>query len=253
MELFDLSGRTAVVTGGNRGIGLGMARGLAKAGASVAIWSRDEEQNARAVAELEALGAASVGLPVDVGEREAVEAALTETEQALGEVTILFANAGTTANVDYVEMDDDEWSRLMAINVDGVHHCTQVVISRLVASERPGSIVITASLAAHLGMPWAPHYAASKGAVLQLARSLAVRYGRRGIRVNVVSPGWVETDMTEQVKADDRANTFFMTRTPVRRWGQPEDFESIAVFLASDGASFVTGAEFLIDGGFSAS
>lgn len=253
MELFDLSGRTAVVTGGNRGIGLGFARGLAKAGANVAIWSRDEARNRTATAELTELGVSSLGLPVDVTDRSAVEAALDETEQALGNITILFANAGTTASLEYTDMDDEEWRRLMSVNVDGVHHCTQSVIKRLVAREQQGSIVITASLAAHLGLPLAPHYSASKGAVLQLARALAVRYGRKGIRVNVVSPGWVETDMTEGVQADERANRFFMARTPLRRWGQPDDFESIAVFLASDGSSFVTGAEFLVDGGFSAS
>lgn len=253
MEFFDLSGRTAVVTGGNRGIGLGFARGLAKAGANVAIWSRDEEMNRAAVAELTNLGVQALGLSVDVTDRAGVEIALDETESALGQVSLLFANAGTTASLEYTEMDDDEWRRLMGVNVDGVHHCTQAVIKRLIAREQTGSIVITASLAAHLGLPLAPHYSASKGAVLQLARALAVRYGRKGIRVNVVSPGWVETDMTEGVQNDEKANRFFMMRTPVRRWGQPDDFEAIAVFLASEGSSFVTGAEFLVDGGFSAS
>jgi len=252
MELFDLSGRTAVVTGGNRGIGLGFARGLAKAGANVAIWSRDEAKNQAAVEELTSLGINSLGLGVDVSDSGAVEAALTETELALGEVSLLFANAGTSANLEYTEMDDSEWQRLMSVNVDGVHHCTQAVIKRLRERKQPGSIVVTASLAAHLGLPFAPHYSASKGAVLQLARALAVRYGKAGIRVNAISPGWVETDMTEGVKADEKANAFFMARTPARRWGTPQDFEGIAVFLASDASSWITGAEFLVDGGFSA-
>ena len=253
MNLFDLSGHVAVITGGNRGIGLGMARGLARAGASLAIWSRDEDRNHDAVSQLRALGADAVGVPCDVTDADAVGAALAVTVEHFGGIDSLFANAGTTGAVAFEEMDEAEWRRVMDINVTGVFLTSQAAARQMISQQRGGAMVFTASLAATFAIPQSPHYTASKGAVLQLAKAEAVRLARYGIRVNVLSPGWVATEMTEAVQSHEKANQLAMARTPMRRWGTADDFEGPAVFLASDASKFVTGAELVVDGGFRAS
>ena len=252
MDLFDLSGHVSVVTGGNRGIGLGIARGLVKAGAKVAIWSRDEDRNAAAVAELEALGGTAFGVPCDVSDESSVRNAMDATIEALGPVDSLFANAGVTGLAKFPEdLDLDEWHRVLDINLTGVYLTTRVVADHLMARHAEGSIVITGSVAARLALGLAPHYTASKGAVLSLARALSGRLSRKGIRVNVLAPGYIDTEMTEDIQGNERSNDYFMTRTPMNRWGTAEDFEGPAVFLASGASKFMTGAELVIDGGIS--
>jgi NAD(P)-dependent dehydrogenase (short-subunit alcohol dehydrogenase family) len=251
MSMFDLTGTVAVVTGGNRGIGLGMARGVAKAGAAVAVWSRDEQRNAAAVEELVGLGAAAAGCVCDVADRTSVDAALTATLDRFGRIDSLFANAGVSAGVRFEDMDDVEWLRVIDVNLNGVYHTTQAVAQRMIEQGEGGSLVLVASILAHFGMASAPHYSASKGAVLQLAKSLAARLARYDIRVNAISPGWIETEMTEELRSDERAAGFGLARTPMRRFGRPEDLEGPAAFLASDAARFMTGAELVVDGGYS--
>jgi NAD(P)-dependent dehydrogenase (short-subunit alcohol dehydrogenase family) len=251
MDMFDLSGHVAVVTGGNRGIGLGLARGLAKAGASVAVWSRDEARNAAAVAELSE-HAPAAGFACDVADRSSVDAATAATVDRFGRIDSMFANAGTTAGVRFEEMTTEEWQRVIDVNVTGLFHTLQAAALQMIEQGGGGSLVVTASVAARLGLPTAPHYTASKGAALQLVRSLAVRLARYSIRVNAVSPGWIATEMTEGLDEDEGFNTIAMARTPLRRWGDASDFEGVAVFLASDTSRFMTGADLVIDGGFSA-
>ncbi|MBT8165316.1 MAG: glucose 1-dehydrogenase [Acidimicrobiia bacterium] len=254
MDQFDLSGHVSVVTGGNRGIGLGIARGLAKAGARVAIWSRAVDRNEAAVAEIEALGGEALAVTCDVADEASVIAAMEQTMAAFGHVDSLFANAGTSGMGKFpADFDLDEWHRVMDVNLTGVFLTTRIVADHLVERGEGGSIVLTGSVVARLALPLAPHYTASKGAVLSLGRSLANRLGRRGIRVNVLSPGWVETEMAEGVIADERSASYFMSRIPLRRWGAAEDFEGPAVFLASDASRYMTGAELVIDGGISSS
>ncbi len=253
MELFDLNDHVSIVTGGNRGIGLGMARGLAGAGAGVAIWSRHAERNAAAAGELRAMGADSVGVECDVSDPVSVDAAMAATVDHYGKVDSLFANAGTTGAVKFEEMTLAEWRRVVDINLTGVFLTSQAATQQMIRQGSGGSMVFTASLAATFGIPQSPHYTASKGGVLQLARAEAVRLARYGIRVNVISPGWVATEMTEDVQAYQKANELAMARTPMRRWGTPEDFAGPAVFLASEASRFVTGAELQVDGGFRAS
>lgn len=253
MDLFDLTDHVAIVTGGNRGIGLGMARGLAAAGAGVAIWSRNAERNAAAAAELQGIGADAVGVECDVSDAQSVGAALDATVDRFGKVDSLFANAGTTGAVKFEEMTLEEWRLVIDINLTGVFLTSQAAAQQMIRQGSGGSMVFTASLAATFGIPQSPHYTASKGGVLQLARAEAVRLARYGIRVNVVSPGWVATEMTEGVQAYKKANELAMARTPMRRWGTPDDFAGPAVFLASEASRFVTGAELQVDGGFRAS
>ena len=252
MNLFDLSGHVSVVTGGNRGIGLGLSRGLATAGAEVALWSRDADQNAAAVDELSAIGdAAAFGC--DVSNPEDIAAAMEATLSRFGRVDSLFANAGTTAAVKFEEMTLDEWQRVLDVNLTGVFLTMQAAAQQMIRQGNGGSIIATASLAATFGIPQSPHYGATKGGVMQLVRATAVRLARYGIRVNAISPGWIDTEMTVGVQQHEKSNAFAMQRTPMRRWGTPEDFEGAAVFLASDASRFMTGAELQIDGGFRAS
>jgi NAD(P)-dependent dehydrogenase (short-subunit alcohol dehydrogenase family) len=252
MDLFDLGGHIGVVTGGNRGIGLGMARGLVKAGASVAVWSRDEARNAEAVRELSQFGTAEA-FRCDVADPDDVAAAMEATVDAFGRVDSLFANAGTTGAVKFEEMPLSVWQRVIDVNLTGVFLTMQAATRQMIRQGDGGSIVATASLAATFSLPQSPHYTASKGGVLQLARAAAVRLARYGIRVNVISPGWVDTEMTTGVQEHEKANRAAMARTAMRRWGTSEDFEGPAVFLASRASGFVTGTELQVDGGFRAS
>jgi len=253
MDLFDLSGRVAVVTGGNKGIGLGLARGLARAGASVALWARDLAAAEKAVQELEPLGDGDkAAFECDVSDEEAVLEALDATIDRFGQVDSTFANAGTTWGVSFPEMELSELEDLFQVNVGGVFLVAREVARHLIARDAPGSIVITSSIAAHHGLPTAPHYSASKGAATALARALAVRLARHRIRVNVLAPGWVETEMTDDMRQNPRFEEALRYRVPLRRWGTASDFEGAAVFLASDASAFMTGAELILDGGYSA-
>lgn len=249
---FDLTGRVAVVTGGNRGIGLGISRGLAKAGAKLAIWSRDVERNTHALADLKALGAEAIAVSCDVSDETSVAAALAETLAVFGQVDMLFANAGTSSSVVFPEVSLPEWDQVLATNLTGSFLAARAVTAHLIERGVGGVIVFTASVVAHAGLPLAPHYTASKGGLVALAKSLAVRLARYQIRVNVLSPGWVISEMTDSLQADPKFEQVFIKRTPLRRWGTPEDFEGPAVFLAADASAFMTGAELIVDGGFTA-
>jgi len=252
MEHFDLAGHVSVVTGGNRGIGLGIARGLARAGARVAIWSRADDRNRAAVAEIEALGGHALAVGCDVADEASVAAAMEATLAEFGYVNSLFANAGTSGMAKFpADFALDEWHRVLDVNLTGVFLTTRIVADHLVDRGEGGSIVLTGSVVARLALPLAPHYTASKGAVLSLGRALANRLGRHGVRVNVLSPGWVETEMAAGVITDERSAGYFMSRIPLRRWGSPEDFEGPAVFLASPASRYMTGAELVVDGGIS--
>lgn len=251
MDLFDLTGKTAIVTGGNRGIGLGIATGLAKAGASVAIWSRNEAKNAEA-AEIVGEYGKSLAVGCDISDPDSVEEAMSVTMSEFGRLDAFFANAGITGVEKFEEMSLEDWKRIIDVNLNGAFITIQAASREMIRGGEGGSIVATASLAATFAIPQSPHYTASKGGLVQLVRAAAVRLARYHIRVNVISPGWVATEMSEDVQGNEKANAFAMTRTPMRRWGQPEDFEGPAVFLASDASRFVTGAELQVDGGFRA-
>jgi len=252
MDLFDLSGRVAVVTGGNRGIGLGIAGGLASAGATVAVWARDEAQNRVAAAELAGAGGIAEGFTCDVTDADSIAAALDGTLDRFGKVDVLFANAGISGAVVFQDLDADEWSRVIDADLTGVYRVVQPVVRHMQERGDGGSIILTASIFGSLGLPYSPHYSAAKGGVLNLGRALAVYLARDQIRVNLLSPGWVATGMTEGVRDHEKSNAAALSRTPMRRWGEPDDFAGPAVFLASDASRFMTGAQLVVDGGFSA-
>lgn len=252
MDAFDLHGTVAVVTGGNRGIGLGMATGLARAGAAVAVWARNEDKTAAAVERLESLGAAAAGMVCDVQSESDVQAAMAATVERFGHVDAGFVNAGVSGLAQLPDVPVDEWNRILDVNVVGASLTAHALCAHMVERGSGGSLVFTTSIGAHLGMATAPHYAASKGALLQLSRSMAVGLARYGIRVNAISPGFIETEMTQGLTDSERMSAALLRRTPMRRWGTPDDFEGAAVFLASPASAFMTGAELVIDGGFTA-
>ncbi|HZD65356.1 MAG TPA: SDR family NAD(P)-dependent oxidoreductase [Acidimicrobiales bacterium] len=251
-SFFDLHGTAALVTGGNSGIGLGMARGLAAAGADVAIWGTSEAKNHAAAAELEELGGRVVALACDVGDEDRVEEAFAETVARLGGLDACFANAGVSGRApSFLEMTLDEWHRVLRVNLDGAFLTLRAAARCLVGQGRGGSLVATASLAAVEGQARGQHYAATKGGLVSMMKALAVELARYGVRANTILPGWVETPMTEPAFAWDRFREKVLPRVPVRRWGVPDDFAGIACYLASGASTYHTADTFVIDGGYS--
>ena len=249
-SLFDLTGRCAVVTGGNGGIGLGMARALLQAGARVAIWGTNPEKTERARAELSGFGEV-FALVCDVGDEQAVDAAFAESVARLGQVDACFANAGVSSfSAPIGSMSHEEFRRVMRVNLDGVFFTFRAASRHMIERGAGGSLVVTASTAAVEGAARNSHYGASKGAVTSYARALAVELARHRIRVNSILPGWIESEMTTGVFGDAKFAGAVLPRVPLRRWGTADDFGGIAVYLASDASSYMTGADLLIDGGY---
>lgn len=249
---FDLSGHVALVTGGNGGIGLGMAEGLAQAGADVAVWGTNEAKNAEAVSRLEAHGTRVAAFRCDVGDEADVDAAFAATVETLGKVDSCFANAGvSTVPSRITDLSADEWRRVLRVNLDGVLFTLRAAARHLVERGAPGSLVVTSSLAAIEGPARNTPYAASKGGVGAVVRALAVELGRKGIRVNAVLPGWIQTAMTEPAFGWDKFRDEVLARVPAGRPGVPEDFAGIAVYLASPASAYHTGDSILVDGAYS--
>ena len=249
---FDLTGKVALVTGGNSGIGLGMARALAEAGADVAIWGTNAAKNADAVAMLAASGTRVHAETCDVGNEAAVETAFANTLAALGRVDACFANAGTYGRkMKFTDLDSEEWHRVTRVNLDGAFYTLRTAARHMVERGGGGSLIGTASLAAIEGAARNAQYAATKGAMVAVIRALAVELARHGIRANAVLPGWIETAMTARSVADDRFSAAVLPRIPARRWGTGADFGGVAVYLASDAAAYHTGDCLVLDGGYS--
>jgi NAD(P)-dependent dehydrogenase (short-subunit alcohol dehydrogenase family) len=251
MNPFDLTGTVALVTGGNGGIGLGMAEGLATAGADVCIWGRNARKNASAVEVLETHGTRVEALVTDVSDEAAVEDAFAATIERFGKVDTVFANAGIPSwGYRFADATADEWRSVAGVNQEGVFLTLRSAVRHLMDRGEGGSLVATSSLSSVLGTPRGAAYSASKAAVSALVRSIAVEYGRYGIRANAILPGWIETEMTEGLMTDERFERSQLGRTSMRRWGKPDDFAGIAVYLASDASRFHTGDAIVIDGGY---
>jgi NAD(P)-dependent dehydrogenase (short-subunit alcohol dehydrogenase family) len=247
---FHLDGHVALVTGGNGGIGLGMARGLARAGARIAIWGRDSTKNAAAVAELEALGAEAAAFVVDVSIEEQVAGAMGETLTRFGRVDSAFANAGVGVAAPFTSMSMSQWNAVVDVNLVGAFLTFREASRHMVERGGGGKLVGVASIGAMHGMPRQAQYSASKAGLCAMIRSLAVELARHGIQANAILPGWIETDMTVAARSFDKLRETVVHRTPARRWGRPEDFEGIAVYLASRASDFHTGDTLRVDGGY---
>lgn len=248
---FDLNGKVALVTGGNSGIGLGMAEGLAKAGADICIWGTNEQKNAAALERLQSHGVRATALVCDVSNEEAVDAAVAETVSQLGRVDACFANAGIAPlSTPFVGMKSDEWRRVLGINLDGAFYTFRAAVRQMIKQREGGSLVATSSLSAIEGMARGQHYASTKGGLVSMVRALAVEYARIGIRANAIIPGWIDTPMTSSMFSVDRFRDAVLPRVPLRRWGTGADFEGVAVYLASDASAYHTGDVLVIDGGY---
>ena len=247
--IFDLSGRVAAVTGGNGGIGLGIARGFAEAGAAVAILARDENKNREALGELQALGVRALALKLDVTDRAALAPALAEVERALGPVDILVNNAGIARTVGVARGEIGDWDHVIETNLNAAFLLARLA-ARAMIPRRRGKIINIGSEYSLFGNPIAHSYSASKGALIQLTRSMAVELAPHNIQVNAIVPGWIESDMTAPMKS----RPFYqevLRRTPAGRLGTPAECAGAAIFLASAAADFVTGATLIVDGGYS--
>ena len=253
---FDLKGKVALVTGGNRGIGYGMAEALAASNAHVAIWGRKDAANKEAVEALSKLGAGDVkAWSVDVSDEKAVVDAMKATVDAFGRVDTCIANAGVGFGASsFAEMDTETWNKNMAVNLDGafwtLREATKHITERAKAGDPGGSLVGVASLAAIEGAARNQAYAAAKGGLISMLKGIAVETARYGIRANAILPGWIATDMTESAQNTEVFQTKVISRVPARRWGEPKDFGGVAVYLASDASSYHSGDTFLIDGGY---
>ncbi|HKV53022.1 MAG TPA: glucose 1-dehydrogenase [Candidatus Binataceae bacterium] len=248
LAMFDLSGRTAVVTGGNGGIGRGIALGLAEAGASVGILARNEQKNQAVLAELRASGVPAFAMQLDVTDRAALKAAIDQTEERLGPIDILVNNAGIAIAGGALKLARADWDRVIETNLNSGFFLAQLA-ARTMAARKRGKIINIASEYSRFGNQIAPSYAASKGALVQLTKSLAIELAPHNIQVNAIVPGWIESDMTAPIKSRPFYNEIIM-RTPAGRFGTPRECAGAAIFLASAASDFVTGATIFVDGGY---
>jgi NAD(P)-dependent dehydrogenase (short-subunit alcohol dehydrogenase family) len=246
----DLTGLNAVVTGGNGGIGLGLATGMAKAGANIAIWARDEAKSAAAVAGLEKLGVRALALTCDITDEAQVGAAMDRTVDELGPLGCLVANSGTSDRRTIVESSLEDWRRVVRVNLDGTFLTCREAARRFVDQGSGGSLVVVGSMIGAFGGVGQGAYAASKTGLLGLARTLAIELARHRVRVNALVPGWTVTGLSSGGYADDRFRDATTRRTPVRRWADPAEFEEVGAYLADPSLTFHTGDEVRVDGGY---
>lgn len=247
-----LDGKVFVVTGGNGGIGLGMAEGIADAGGVPVIWGRNPDKNAEAVERLHARGASGAAAYVcDVSDQAQVVATMDATIAAAGRIDGLFANAGRGGSgASFLDTSLEEWRAVMAVNLDGVFLCLQEAARRLVAQGDGGSLVGVSSTSAIHGAAGNEAYGTAKTAVVGLVRALAVGLARHGIRVNALLPGWTVTELATPAFENERFREVTTRRTPVRRWADPSEFREIGAFLADPTLTFHTGQELTVDGGY---
>jgi 2-deoxy-D-gluconate 3-dehydrogenase len=249
--LFDLNGKVAIVTGGNGGIGLGMARGLAANGAAVAIVGRNEAKSAAAVADLAKAGHKAIAVATDVTDEAAVATMVERVRRELGRIDILVNNAGINIRKPPHVLSLAEWDSVISTNLTSAFLCSQTVHPTMKAAGG-GKIINIGSMMSIFGTSFAPAYAASKGGIVQFTRSCAVAWAADNIQVNAVLPGWIDTELTQRAREQvDGLHDKVLARTPAARWGQPSDFAGIAAFLASGASDFVTGTAIPVDGGFS--
>lgn len=248
--MFDLTGKVALVTGGNGGIGLGMARGLAQAGAAVVIAGRNAAKSLEAVQALHAEGLRAEALAADVTDEAQVERLLAQVAEQHGALHILVNNAGTTVRKPAHEMSLDEWRHVMDVNLTSAFLCCRAAHGLL--RRQGGKVINIGSMMSIFGAPYAPSYGASKGGIVQFTRSIATAWAQDGIQANAVLPGWIDTELTRGARDQvPGLNERVLARTPAGRWGAPHDLAGIAVFLASSASDFVTGTAIPVDGGYS--
>ena len=251
MTIFNLQNRVAFITGGNGGIGLGMAKGLAAAGASVVIAGRHKAKAQSAISNLRSLGAQAEFVDLDVLKEASCHQAVQHAVERFGRLDILVNNAGTTVRKQPEGLTAQEWHLVMDTNLTGAFLCSQAAYPHMVKAGG-GKIINIGSLMSVFGAPYAAPYAASKGGIVQMARSMAIAWAKDNIQVNTILPGWVDTELTRKAREQvEGLHERVLARTPAKRWGAPDDFAGIAVFLAAPASDFITGTAIVVDGGYS--
>jgi 2-deoxy-D-gluconate 3-dehydrogenase len=250
-NLFDLKGKVAAVTGGNGGIGLGMAKGMAAAGASVIVVGRNKAKSEKAIKELQALGGKAEFIEFDALDEKSCKNAIDSAAQKFGRLDILVNNAGTTVRKQPQDLTTADWNLVMTTNLTSAFQCAQAAYPHM-KKLGAGKIVNIGSMMTLFGAAYAAPYAASKGGIVQMTRAMATAWAKDNIQVNSILPGWIDTDLTRQAREQVQGlNERVLARTPAARWGKPDDFAGIAVFLASPASDFVSGTAIPIDGGYS--
>jgi 2-deoxy-D-gluconate 3-dehydrogenase len=251
---FDLSGRVAVITGGNRGIGRSIALGMARAGAAVAVLARNDEKNGQVLAELKALGVPAMALPLDVTARERLSGAIDAVEATLGAIDILVNNAGVATVTGGILSESPEvWDATLATHLDATFLLSKYAAASMV-KRKQGKIINLASMYSYFGAGLLPSYGAAKGGIVQLTKAMAVELAPHHIQVNAIAPGWIATEMTAMAREHPdyvEFNRMILARTPAARWGEADEVSGAAVFLASAAAGFITGVTLPVDGGYS--
>src|SRR5262245_49745340 len=251
MELFDLSSRVAVVTGGNGGIGLGMALGMARAGAAIVVAGRDQAKSQAAVKQIEALGAKANAIAVDVLKEESCRALIADTVKTHGRLDILVNNAGMSIRKQPEQYTLGDWHTVLDSNLTSAFLCSHAAYPEM-RKAGSGKIINIGSMMSIFGAPFATAYAASKGGMVQMTKSMATAWAKDNIQVNAILPGWIDTALTRRAREQIAGlHESVLRRTPAGRWGEPDDFAGIAVFLAAPASDFVTGAAITVDGGYS--
>ncbi len=248
-ELFSLRQKVAIVTGASRGIGRAIARGLAQAGADVAVAARNMAELETVSGEIRGLGRRSLVVQTDVTQRDQVQAMVDRTVTDLGRLDILVNNAGGTRFMSpLLSLRPDGWDKVMALNLDSVFHATQIGAHAMLASGG-GSIIQVASVAGVMGAQGLSFYSAAKGGVRLMTQAVAKELAASGVRINTIAPGWIATDLNVRLREDEATRTFLESTVPMGRFAEPDEIVGAAVFLASDASSFVTGATIVVDGG----
>ncbi len=251
MTLFDLRNKVAIVTGGNSGIGYGMAEGLAQAGASLVIAARNEQKSLEAVSKLHKQGFKAIAVNCDVTNQDDISNLVEKTLEAYGSLNILINNAGMNIRKPAEEIDYKEWRAVIDTNLDSAFLCSQAVYPAMKAAGG-GKILNNGSMLSLFGTAWGAAYGSSKGGIVQLTKSLATAWAKDNIQINAFLPGWIDTPLTQNTRVEvEGLNEKVLSRTPAKRWGKPQDMKGIAVFLASQASDFITGTAIPVDGGFS--
>jgi 2-deoxy-D-gluconate 3-dehydrogenase len=251
MKSFNLKGKIAIVTGGNGGIGLGMAQGLADAGADIAVVGRNEDKSKAAVAELASRGVRAISVATDVTDKEAVSQMVERVKSEFGRIDILVNNAGINIRKPPHTLELDEWASVIDTNLTSAFVCSKAVHPAMKAAGG-GKIINIGSMMSIFGASFAPAYAASKGGIVQFTRACACAWAADNIQINAILPGWIDTDLTKRARVEiGGLHERVLARTPAARWGAIDDFAGIAVFLASPASDFVTGTAIPVDGGYS--
>lgn len=253
MEMFDLSGKTAIVTGGNGGIGLAMAKGMAEAGASIVVAGRNAAKNAEAVSTLRNLDVSAEAYEIDVTDERACSKMMAFAAETFGGLNILVNNAGTNIRKSPQSLTLDEWRTVIDTNLTSAFVCSQAAYPQFIEAGG-GKIINIGSMYSLFGAPMVVAYSASKGGIVQMTKSMAAAWAKDNIQVNAVLPGWIDTDLTRQARIDlPELNDKVLSRTPAARWGEPDDHKGVAVLLASAASDFISGASIPVDGAFAIS